>query len=114
MSITTTDGRTIEGAVAPADAQFQATTSEGQTVTLRLEKLPPYEKQGGISETIERVQAGYVIRAPWYTAVVKRLWENMPLRVGQRVVNVPGELVNRATVRWVEPADKPQQGGGKR
>ena len=102
VTITTVHGKTIEGIVLDTDARFQAVTLTGKTLDLRLEKLPPYTKRE-LSETITRLDAGFLLQAPSYTAVVKSIWAELPVRVGDQVVRVAGDQVRTATVKFVRP-----------
>jgi sulfur carrier protein ThiS len=102
VTVTTVDGKTMEGTVPEKEAAFEAVTTQGKTVSLRLERGGRDSKRE-FSEVVTRVNGGFVLRAEWYTAVMKSIWAELPLRVDDKVVKVAGKDVQSAKVKFVWP-----------
>ena len=112
VSVATVDGEHTEGIVHEKDARFEAVMLDGKSVRLRLEKNAPYVKRE-VSETITRLDIGFLLQAPSYAAVVKTIWAELPVRVGDEVVKVAGKDVRRAIVKPISQAFPPQRRGQK-
>lgn len=125
LDVTLRDGKKVKGYLPETRASFEGVTSEGKAVTVRLEKLPDYAKRDWSQEILwDEKLALYVLRAPSWTGLLKRIWERLELDAAppadpgrgaaekeldeavaeQKKVAVKGSDVAEAKIRYVDPA----------
>lgn len=74
------DGTVARGYLPEKRASFEAVTADGKAVTVRFEKLPDFAKREWSQEIAWDEKLGlYVLRAPSWTGLLKRLWEKLEL-----------------------------------
>lgn len=129
------DGKTVvKGYLPEKRASFEALTADGKTVTVRLEKLPDYAKREWSQEIVWDEKLGlYVLRAPSWTGLLKRLWDKLDLDVAPpaaspgagekaldeavaetRRIPLKGADIAEVKIRYVDPAREVIKPKGKR
>lgn len=104
VEATLRNGESVAGTVPEDRAKFDGVTLSGRTVKLKLEKLPGYAKRDW-SEIIEwdEERGLFVVRAPGWTAELKRIWEQLELdpAPGGRKSVLKGGDVKTVRIRFV-------------
>jgi len=134
LQATLRDGKSVKGYVPEKRASFEGVTAAGQTVTVRLERLPDFAKREWSQEIVWDEKLGlFFLRAPGWTGALQRLWDKLELdpappgdtrrpvaereldatlAEGKKIV-VKGSDVAEVKIRYIDPAKEVIKPGKK-